>query len=233
MEPKENISARSKTKLLSKVFVRFAMTTVILATVIFVPAGSFGFWNGWLYLAALLIPMLCVLPSLLIKDPELLEKRIKMKEKETAQKKYLRLSIALLLVVFIVPGLDYRFEWSHVPLWLVIIATAIMISGYLMFVLVMKQNSYASRVIEIQEGQKVIDYGLYAVVRHPMYLAGLILYGVAPLVLGSFYAMIPVIFLPILLAYRIKHEEKVLREGLKGYEEYMKKVKYRLIPFIW
>ena len=145
----------------------------------------------------------------------------------------MRLSIALLLVVFIVPGLDYRFEWSHVPLWLVIIATAIMISGYLMFVLVMKQNSYASRVIEIQEGQKVIDYGLYAVVRHPMYLAGLILYGVAPLVLGSFYAMIPVIFLPFLLAYRIKHEEKVLREGLKGYEEYMKKVKYRLIPFIW
>jgi len=136
-------------------------------------------------------------------------------------------------VTFIIPGLDFRFNWSNVPLVVVLISTLIMLSGYMMVFIAMKQNTHASRVIEIQDEQKLIDTGLYSFVRHPMYLGGTILYGFAPLVLGSFYALIPMVFIPILLIIRIKNEEKVLINGLKGYDEYMKKVKYRLIPFIW
>ncbi|MCU0373174.1 MAG: isoprenylcysteine carboxylmethyltransferase family protein [Ignavibacteria bacterium] len=129
--------------------------------------------------------------------------------------------------------MDFRFHWSYVPLPVVLISTVIMMSGYLMFFIVMKQNTFASRVIEIQYEQKLIDTGLYSIIRHPMYLAGIILYGFTPLVLGSFYALIPMAFLPLLLIIRLQNEEKVLADGLKGYNEYMKKVKYRLLPFIW
>jgi protein-S-isoprenylcysteine O-methyltransferase Ste14 len=158
---------------------------------------------------------------------------MKTDEKEKIQKLYLVLSVIASVVTFVLPGLDYRYHWSSVPEWLVILATLFMISGYIMFFIVMKQNSYASRVIEIQEEQKLIDTGLYSLVRHPMYFSATMLYFFAPLVLGSFYAMIPMIFIPGLLVMRIKNEEKVLLEGLKGYDQYMKKVKYRYLPFIW
>ena len=200
---------------------------------IFFPAGSLKFWNGWLFIGALYIPMFGVLIYLLVKDPDLLIKRMKTREKEKTQKIYLILSIIVFLVTFIVPGLDFRFNWSNVPLSVVLISTLVMMSGYLIFFIVMKQNTYASRVIEIQDEQKLIDTGLYSFVRHPMYLGAIILYGFAPLVLGSFYALIPMVFIPILLIIRIKNEEKILVNGLKGYNEYMKKVKYRLLPFIW
>lgn len=211
----------------------YLLSFFYVALLIFVPAGSLKFWNGWLFMAALFIPMIFILMYLLIKKPDLLTRRLKTKEKEKTQKAYQVLSIIVCLITFIVPGLDFRFNWSDVPLSVVLISTFIMISGYLMFFIVMKQNTYASRVIEIQDEQKLIDTGLYSFIRHPMYLAGTILFGFAPLVLGSFYALIPMVFIPILLIIRIRNEEKVLIDGLKGYNEYMKKVKYRLLPFIW
>jgi protein-S-isoprenylcysteine O-methyltransferase Ste14 len=211
----------------------YLLSLFYVALMIFIPAGSLKFWNGWLFMGALFIPMVFILIYLLVKEPELLTRRLKTKEKEKTQKAYQALSIIVCLIAFIVPGLDFRFNWSNVPLSIVLISTLIMMSGYLMFFIVMKQNTYASRVIEIQDEQKLVDTGLYSFIRHPMYLAGIFLFGFAPLVLGSYYALIPMVFIPILLIIRIKNEEKVLINGLKGYDEYMKKVKYRLLPFIW
>ena len=224
----ENISS-----LIIRALLVYLFSLFLVGLLIFFPAGSMKFWNGWLFIGALFIPMFCILIYLLVKDPDLLAKRMKTKEKEKTQKTYLILSIIVCLITFIMPGLDFRFNWSNVPLSVVLISTFIMMSGYLMFFIVMKQNTYASRVIEIQDEQKLIDTGLYSFVRHPMYLGAIILYGFAPLVLGSFYALIPMVFIPILLIIRIKNEEKVLVNGLKGYDEYMKRVKYRHFPFIW
>jgi len=156
-----------------------------------------------------------------------------MKEKEKEQKKYIRISLLLYLAAYIVPGLDYRFHWSEVSLWLVFLSFVIMIGGYFMFIAVMLQNRYASRVVEIQQEQQLIDTGLYAIVRHPMYLAATILFFASVLVLGSWYALLPMAAIPVLLGYRIKNEEKVLINGLRGYTEYMQKVRYRMVPFVW
>jgi protein-S-isoprenylcysteine O-methyltransferase Ste14 len=220
-------------KLLFKTLLRYISGVIFIGAIIFLPAGSFEFMNGWIFLGALFVPMLFALIYLFIYDPELLIKRMKTKEKESTQKLYLVFSIIVSLVTFTLPGFDYRYQWSSVPDWLVIVSCVLMITGYVMFFIVMKQNSYASRVIEIQEEQKLIDDGMYSLVRHPMYFSATILYFFAPLVLGSYYAMIPMIFITGLLAMRIKNEEKVLLGGLKGYDQYMKKVKYRFLPFIW
>ena len=227
------MKSESKVLLILRASLTYFFSFFFVALLIFVPAGSLNFWNGWLFMGALFIPMVFILIHLLVKEPDLLIKRLKTKEKEKTQKAYQVLSIIVCLITFIVPGLDFRFNWSNVPHSVVLISALIMMSGYLMFFIVMKQNTYASRVIEIQTEQKLIDTGLYSFIRHPMYLAGTIIFGFAPLVLGSFYALIPMVFIPILLIIRIKNEEKVLIYGLKGYEEYMKKVKYRLLPFIW
>jgi protein-S-isoprenylcysteine O-methyltransferase Ste14 len=227
------MSSEKKNLLISRAFSMYLLSLSLVTLMIFLPAGSLKFWNGWLFIGALFIPMFFALIWLVLKDPDLLVKRLKTKEKEHTQKAYLVLSIVVCLLTFILPGLDFRFNWSHVPLLVVVISTVIMMSGYLMFFIVMKQNTYASRVIEIQDEQKLIDTGLYSLVRHPMYLSGMVLYGFAPLVLGSFYSLIPMAFFPVLLIIRIKNEEKVLAKGLKGYDEYMKRVKYRLFPFIW
>jgi protein-S-isoprenylcysteine O-methyltransferase Ste14 len=227
------MNAKSKQALLMKVLLRYFSAIVFIGLLIFIPAGTLKFINGWIFIAGLIFPMTFTLVYLMIKDPELLEKRIQLKEKEDAQKKYLKLSILLYIIAYIIPGLDYRYHWSSVPRWLVIISLVIMILGYALFIVVMLQNRYASRVIEIQDKQKLIDTGLYSVVRHPMYLSATILYLASTLVLGSYYTLIPMILLPFLLGYRIKNEEKVLMKGLPGYPEYMEKVKYRLIPFIW
>jgi protein-S-isoprenylcysteine O-methyltransferase Ste14 len=219
--------------LLIKVLLRFVMAFVFIAVILFVPAGTLGYFNGWLFISGLIVPMVFTLIFLYVKDPELLEKRINLKEKEEEQKRYVRLSIFLFFIAFIIPGFDYRFGWSDVPLPLVWAALVTMIGGYIMFIAVMLQNRYASRVIEIQEEQKLIDTGLYTVVRHPMYLAATILYLSSSIVLGSYYSLIPMAFIPFLLGYRIINEEKVLKAGLPGYSDYMKKVRYRMIPFIW
>ena len=220
-------------KLIKQVIIKVIFSLLFICLLLFVPAGTLNYWTGWLFIGALFIPMFFVMLYLLRNDPDLLQKRMKTKEKEEIQKVYLSLSIVICILTFAIPGLDFRYQWSEVPGWLVILATGIMIGGYFMFFTVMKQNSYASRVIEIQKGQKLIDTGLYGVVRHPMYLAATLMYGVMPLVLGSYWGLIPVILLPLLLVIRILNEEKVLKNNLPGYEEYMKKVKYRLIPFIW
>jgi len=229
----EKKSINSKWILLKKVLIRYIIAFVFIGLLIFIPAGTLKFINGWIFIAGLFIPMTFTLIYLMVKDPELLEKRIQLKEKENVQKKYIKLSILLYIIAYIIPGLDYRYHWSNVPNWLVIVSLVVMIFGYVMFIIVMLQNRYASRVIEIQDKQKLIDTGLYRVVRHPMYLAAIILYMASTIVLGSYYTLIPMMLLPFLLRYRIKNEEKVLMEGLPGYNEYMKKVKYRLIPFIW
>jgi len=220
-------------KLLLKVLIRFLFAFIFIGVLIFIPAGTMKFLNGWLFIGGILLPMTFTLIYFYYKDPELLEKRINMKEREDAQKKYLKLSLILFVVAYIIPGLDFRFHWSDVPMWLVLVALVIMICGYIMFIVVMMQNRYASRVIEIQHEQKLIDTGLYSVVRHPMYLAATILYVASTLVLGSYYALIPMLLVPFLLALRINNEEKVLLKGLPGYEAYIKKVKYRMIPLIW
>ena len=220
-------------KLIKQVIIKVIFSLLFICLLLFVPAGTLNYWNGWLFIGALFIPMFFVMLYLLHHDPDLLRKRMNTKEKEKAQKVYLFFSLIICILTFAIPGLDYRYQWSEVPVWLVILATGIMIGGYFMFFIVMKQNSYASRVIEIQEGQKLIDTGLYGVVRHPMYLAATVMYGVMPLVLGSYWSLIPVTLLPLLLAIRILNEEKVLKNNLPGYGEYMKKVKYRMIPFIW
>jgi protein-S-isoprenylcysteine O-methyltransferase Ste14 len=230
---KDNNLEIPKIKILIQVIIRYILSLIFASVLLFLPAGSLKFWNAWVFLSALFIPMLFVLIYLIIKDPELLQKRIKTNEKEKSQKIYLVLSIITILITFIVPGLDFKNHWSQIPDWLVIVATVIMILGYYMFFMVMKQNRYASRVIEIQKGQKVIDFGLYSIVRHPMYLAATILFCSIPIILGSLYGLIPVFLIPLLLIIRILNEEKVLKENLNGYSEYMKKVKYRLIPFIW
>lgn len=220
-------------KLLRVVLSRFIMVFLAFCLLLFVPAGTMKFTNAWLFLGAFFFPMIGTLYYLYKHDPGLLESRMRLREKETAQKRYVRISLMVFLAAFILPGLDFRFQWSNVPTWLVGLSVGIMLSGYAMFVVVMLQNSYASRVIEIQEGQRVIDTGLYSVVRHPLYLAAIIMYLFSPLVLGSFYAIIPMLMLPILLGYRIINEEKVLTRGLEGYAEYKQRVKYRLVPFVW
>jgi len=216
-----------------KALVRYLSSLVVISVMLFLPAGTLEFWNAWLYAAALYIPMLFAWIYLTIKDPALLEKRFKTKEKEKTQKAYVILSIVAFVLTFIIPGFDFRYHWSAVPLWLVILSTLLMLGGYIMFFVVMKQNSYASRVIEIQQGQRVIDTGLYSVVRHPMYTAAIIIYGFSPLILGSFYALIPMLFIPALLVMRILNEEKVLTRDLPGYPEYMKRVRFRMIPYVW
>jgi len=196
-------------KILIKVLIRFSFIYLFLGLLIFLPAGTLKFLNGWLYIAGIFVPMVITLFYLLMHDPELLEKRIKMKEKENAQKIYIKLSLLLFVIAYIIPGLDYRFNWSNVPMWLVLVSLVIMIGGYIMFITVMLQNRYASRVIEIQDKQKLIDTGLYAIVCHPMYLSATILYFASTMVLGSYYTLIPMILLPFLLVFRIKNEELI------------------------
>jgi protein-S-isoprenylcysteine O-methyltransferase Ste14 len=226
-------SSSDKKVLAVKAIIRFILSVLILGCFLFIPAGTFKYLNGWIFLGVIFIPMIFTLIILLIKDPELLEKRFKTKEKEKEQKLIQKLGIIPIAIGFLLPGFDFRYNWSNVPLWLVILAAVILVVGYILFTIVMRQNSYASRVIEIQQGQKVIDNGLYSVIRHPMYLAGNIIILASPFVLGSYFALIPMVFYPVLIIFRIKNEEQVLRKELNGYEEYLKKVKYKLIPLIW
>jgi len=227
------VTAEGKRKILAMVLTRFSLGLLAMGAIFFLSAGTIRYVNGWLFILGLTVPMTFTLVFLYRRDPAFLEKRMRTREKEGSQRKYLALSLPLYLIALLIPGLDHRFGWSHVPLWLSLAALAFMVGGYLMFVMVMNQNRYASRVVEIQEGQKVIDTGLYSVVRHPMYLAMIVLYLSASLVLGSYYALIPMAIFLSTLVIRITNEEKVLRAGLPGYADYAKKVRYRLIPLVW
>ena len=205
----------------------------MVGVLIFLPAGSISFFNGWLLMGILFIPMFVAGIVMMCKNPKLLAKRLQAKEKQREQSLVVKLSGLMFLAGFILAGLDYRFQWLVLPKPVPFIASAIFLAGYILYAEVLRENAYLSRTIEVQEGQKVIDTGLYSVVRHPMYTATLLLFLAMPLVLGSLYAFIVFLAYPFIIAKRIKHEEKVLCEELAGYREYTKKVKYRLLPFIW
>jgi protein-S-isoprenylcysteine O-methyltransferase Ste14 len=223
----------SRNQLIKMVAARLLIDIPVLIAFFFLPAGTFDYWQARVYIAVLLIPMLFVMRYLLKNDPALLERRMKSREKETEQKRIVALSSVLFVIAFLLPGFDRRFGWSHTPVWLIITADLLVLVGYAIFILVIRENSYASRVIEVTEGQKVISSGPYAWVRHPMYAGILLLYIFSPLALGSYWAVIPMIFnLPIFVA-RIWNEESVLTRELPGYTEYLQKVRYRLIPGIW
>ena len=222
-----------KQQLISKALSRFIPGIIIISVLLFIPAGSIKFWNAWLFIGVLFIPMAFVIVYLIIRDPELLFKRMVTNEKEKTQKKVVLLTSIIFLSTFIISGLDYRFQWSSIPLLVVVLSSIIVLAGYILFFMVMRQNSYASRVVEIQEKQKVIDSGLYGIVRHPMYSAAILMFMFMPLVLGSFYALIPLIIFPLQMDTRMKNEEFILEKGLVGYIEYKKKVRYKIIPFLW
>ena len=223
----------NKKQLLVNMIIKGLSGFFLLGVILFGMAGTLRYWNGWLLIVPLLLLMLAMGTLLLAKYPQTLERRLKAKENENAQKRYISLIGLLFLASFILAGLDYRFHWTSVPFAISLIALLVMCLGYILFAATILQNAYASRVVEVQECQTVIRTGLYAVVRHPMYLACLLLFPAMPLVLGSYIALIPMLFFPIGLVLRIKNEEAMLCAELKGYTAYMQKTKYRLIPFIW
>jgi protein-S-isoprenylcysteine O-methyltransferase Ste14 len=222
-----------KKKLLKKVIARIPALFIIMSLLLFLPARTIYFWEAWVFMAILFTPAICLLFYLYKKDPELLEKRIKMKEKEKEQKLLMKIALFFFIGTFLLPGFDKYYGWSSVPLWLKIFSDIMVFLGYIMFVVVLLKNRYASRVIEVQKKQKVIDTGLYSVVRHPMYDAVFLIYGFAPLALGSYWMLIGNVYLIFVIVFRILNEEKILVKELAGYMEYMQKVRYRLIPGLW
>ena len=222
-----------KKGLLTQSLGKFFLGVVILGLLLFLPAGSFRYWQGWLLMGILFVPMFLAGLVMLARNPELLRKRLYAKEKEAEQKTVVAVSGLLFLAAFVVAGLNWRFGWWVLPDWAVWVAAGLFLVCYLLYAEVLRENTYLSRTIEVQENQKVIDTGLYGVVRHPMYMATTVLFLVMPLVLASpisFFIMLG--YIP-LIAKRIRNEEKVLEAGLEGYSEYKKKVKYRILPYIW
>jgi protein-S-isoprenylcysteine O-methyltransferase Ste14 len=213
--------------------IRLILGFLIIGAFFFFSAGTVNYWQAWMWMTTLFIPMILMLIYLAKNDPTLLERRTRMKETRSAQKLIVAASTLYYLIVFLLPGFDKRFGWSTVPGWLSIAADCIMLSGYALFLLVLKTNSYASRVVEIQQGQQVISAGPYSIVRHPMYLAMLLMMIFTPLALGSYWGMLVSIALIFLLAVRAKNEEELLMKELPGYREYAEKTRYRLFPGIW
>ena len=220
-------------KLIRRVLVRFLTGAVVMGSVFFVSAGTFSYWHAWILIAILFIPMFLVLLYLLKNDPTLLERRMKTKEKERPQKLLVRFSTLATVVAYVIPGLDYRFRWSSVSVTLVIIADIVIFLAYVLFFLVLRENSYAARIVEVEKGQKVISTGPYTFVRHPMYVAVLVLFLFSPIALGSFWAMIAMVPIPPVLILRIRSEERLLMRELSGYREYTQRVRYRLLPMVW
>ena len=220
-------------KLFLSAMTKFLCGIVLVGALLFLPAWTFNYFGAWLFLGILFIPMIIMGIVMFFKAPKLLEKRLSNKEKEGAQRGVVVLSGLMFLIGFVLSALDARFSWSYVPIWLTIAAAVIFLIGYALYAEVMRENAYLSRTVEVQEGQKVISTGLYGVVRHPMYLSTLLMFLTVPLVLESFWGLIPFAFYIPVIVVRIINEEKILTRGLEGYAEYKKKVKYRLIPFIW
>jgi protein-S-isoprenylcysteine O-methyltransferase Ste14 len=226
-------SQSSQGELIKMVFVRFLGAILVLSAMFFLPAGTLAYWEAWGYLAILFIPMLFVLFYLLKNDPGLLARRMKTREREAEQKLIIKLSVIPFLLAFLLPGFDKRFGWSNVPVGMVVMADILVLLGYGIVFLVFRENRYASRVVEVEQEQTVISSGPYAMIRHPMYLGSLLLYILSPLALGSYWAMIPAILIIPVIIVRIRNEESVLARDLSGYQEYMQKTRYRLIPGMW
>ena len=220
-------------KLFFEAIIKFILGVIVIGLLIFVPANTINYWNGWLFMGLLFIPMFIAGIVMMIKSPELLRKRLNAKEKENEQKQVVKLSGLMFLAGFIIAGLNYRYNWIVLPNVVVIVSSIIFILSYILYAEVLRENVYLSRTIEVQENQKVIDKGLYGIVRHPMYAATILLFLSMPLVLGSIISFMIFLVYPVIIAKRIKNEEQVLEKELKGYAEYKNKVKYKLIPFVW
>ena len=220
-------------KLACSALIKFAFGLLLVGVLLFLPAGSFSYGNGWLFIGLLFVPMLILGIVLLVKAPALLAKRLGAKEKENTQRGVVAAAGLLFVAGFVVAGLDFRFGWSEMPSWVVISASAILLISYALYAEVMRENAYLSRTVEVQADQRVIDTGLYGIVRHPMYAVTLWLFLSIPLVLGSWWSLLCFVPYIAVIAIRIKNEEKVLEAGLVGYTEYKKRVKYRLLPFVW
>ncbi len=221
------------TNLLIQSLTKFLLGVVILGLLIFLPAGSLHYWQGWLLMGILFVPMFVAGLVMMSKNPELLRKRLNAKEQVKEQKAVVALSGLLFIVSFVVAGLNWRFHWWMLPDWAVWVAAALFLVCYLLYAEVLRENTYLSRTIEVQEHQKVVDTGLYGIVRHPMYMATTVLFLMMPLVLASPISFaIMLLYIP-LIAKRIRNEEAVLEQGLEGYSEYKQRVKYKVLPFIW
>ena len=220
-------------KLFIQAIVKYLVGLLLFSALLFIPAGTVNYWNGWLLMGILFVPILLVGIFLAIKNPVLLRKRLNSKEEQSEQKSVLIVGNLMFLSGFMVAGLDFRYQWLAIDPWVVIVATTVFIMGYLIYVEVLRENTYLSRTIEIQENQQVVSTGLYGIVRHPMYTATLLLFLSMPLVLGSFFSFLIFLIYPVLIAKRIRNEEIVLERSLEGYSKYKEQVKYRLIPFIW
>ena len=224
---------RANIKLMASAGIKLLMGLVLVGLLIFLPAGTMHFFNGWLLVAVLFVPMLIAGVVMAVCSPALLRKRLNAKEKEREQKSVVALSGIMFVAAFVVAGLNFRYAWMVMPSWVVWCAVVFFLLSYLMYAEVLRENAYLSRTIEVQEGQRVIDTGLYGIVRHPMYTATILLFLSMPLVLGSLPSFVIMLAYIPLIVKRIRNEENVLREGLDGYDEYCRKVRFRLLPYVW
>ena len=220
-------------KLLVEALTKFACGLLMVGLLIFLPAGTVQYPYGWLFIGLLFVPMLMAGFVMLAKSPGFLKKRLDAKEKQTTQKGVLAFSGLMFIAGFTVAGLDFRFGWAQMPTWVVVTASVLFLVSYALYAEVMRENAYLSRTIKVEEGQTVVDTGMYGVVRHPMYAVTILLFLMIPLVLGSWYALIAFAFYPAIIIVRLNDEEDLLTRELPGYAEYTQKVKYRIIPFIW
>ena len=220
-------------KLLIEALTKFTCGLLMVVLLVFLPAGTIAYTYGWLLIGLLFVPMLIAGFVMLAKSPDFLKKRLDVKEKQGTQKGVIAFSGLMFIAGFVVAGLDFRFGWSNMPVWMVIIASVLFLVAYALYAEVMRENAYLSRAIKVEEGQTVVDTGLYGIVRHPMYAVTILLFLMIPLVLGSWYALIVFAFYPAIIIVRLKDEEELLTRELPGYAEYKQKVKHRIIPYIW
>ena len=220
-------------KLFIEAILKFSLGVILIGLLIFLPAGTIHYLNGWIFMGVLFIPMFVAGIIMMIKNPKLLVERLNAKEKEKEQSLVVKLSGLMFIAAFVVAGLDYRYKWLVIEEWVTYLAVIIFILSYVLYAEVLRENTYLSRTIKVTDEQKVIDSGLYGIVRHPMYTATIFLFLAMPLILGSLIAFFIMLIYPLLIAFRAVNEEKFLIKELNGYEEYTKKVKYRFIPFIW
>ena len=220
-------------KLFFQAIIKFIIGLIIICALLFIPAGTLDYPNGWLFIALLFIPMFIAGIIMLFKSPNLLRRRLNAKEEEDEQKTVILISGIIFLIAFILAGLNFRFGWFKLPTVVIIIASVIFLIAYIMYSEVLRENEYLSRTVEVSENQKVVDSGLYGIVRHPMYTSTIFLFLSMPLVLDSIFSFIVMLVYPIIIIFRIRNEERVLENELIGYEEYKEKVKYKLIPYLW
>ena len=220
-------------KLFLEAIVKYLSGVILVGLFIFLPAGTIRYFNGWLFMVILFVPMFIAGIVMMIKNPKLLKERLDSKEKQKEQKLIIKLSGLMFIMGFVLAGLDFRYSWSGLPQWVIYVSSIIFVLAYLMYAEVLRENTHLSRTIKVDSNQKIVDTGLYGIIRHPQYSSSVILFLAMPLVLGSLVSLFVFLIYPVLIVARILNEEKVLENELDGYKEYKKKVKYRLIPFIW